>query len=523
MLTKNSSIRSSTRILGLVAILFLPLTILIPAPPASAVGSLSVHMGETLTFNSSQAISPSNLLLYSTDCTSDGYSMQITPVGGSDVLFETTQYFETEHCLNQPSQWLDVFKWDKTSCTVSIEPCLTMPYGNPMASAGEYEIRFVLYLAQTPPATLENTFSVSVLPSYFYTFKNVSEEIYPFKDGISDNVEGSMDFWNETGQWLLDTPKAKIGLKQGSKTLATTFVSENGSFSFSTKKPVKGKLDIVVLSIPNPAGGKKWVSVGKSVHAVTRETKISSFNLSSPSEVYPSKDGYLDSAKISVSSDMTSGKRGSLSGSVKIVKGSTVVKTFPISKVGNQSVTWDGKIGGQIVPGSYVIVASAKGPEGGTIQKTKGIKVSPKKLAYQTLSKTYGAYEAADESQGDSYEPLERYGSTGARFYSSGDGDIMLVKLSVPVNPATVKWRIRFNDWETYDGFFLYNPCRTSDCAASFISGNQQGFARYSDGTTWTPWANLTGRTANFAISSLDYASMYVQSFTVEYVTRVLK
>ena len=524
MITKVKSSQRSTKKFAALGIFSLFLAFIIPATQANAAPTLTVRQAQTLRFDASQALSPEKLEPYSTDCSAVGYYMAVTPVGEFEPLYEAYESFETEHCLDNASHWVNVFKWDKTSCTF-VYSCVIMPHGSPMAPAGEYQISFVLELGGPDPTFIENEFPVYVLGSYFYTFKKVTKEIFPFKDGFADNVVGELDFWNENGEWLTFSPKAKIGLVQGSKTLATTYVKGDDRFSFATNSKLKGKLDVKVLSIPNPAGGKAWVPIGNAIpKVVTKETKLTSISLSAPVQVFPNKDGYLDSARISISSVMTSGKKGKITGTLKIVKGARVVKTFPISAGGTTSVTWDGKISGKIVPGSYVIVASAKGPEGVTIKKTRGIKVNSKKLTYQTVSKTYDAYVAADESQGDSYDPISRFGSSGAaRFYSSGDGDLMLVKLSVPMNSATVKWRIRFNGWQTYDGYFQYNPCRNSDCASSFVAANKKGFTSYSSGTTWTPWANIPGRTANFAISSIDWASIYIESFTVEYVTQTLK
>ncbi|NCA08383.1 MAG: hypothetical protein EBS85_06645 [Micrococcales bacterium] len=490
---------------------------------ANAADVLETRMGQTLTFKASQALSQTDWQAHSKDCSASGYSMQVLTSGTEEVVFESSETFETEHCLNQPTQWLDVFTWDQASCTTDSSVCISMPNESRLAPAGDYNIRFILLLEGATPTQLENTFSVAVLPACFYMFSDYTSEIFPHKDGYLDNVTGSLEFWNDSGEYLQNYPTAKLALKQGTKTLATTELSDDGSFSFPELEKLNGKFNIVMLSIQNPAGGKRWVSAQTTVEGSTKTTKLGSFSLSASATVFPSKDGYLDSATITTSNSLTTGKRGKISGDIKILKGNQVLKTFPLSMSGTKSVSWDGKIGGRIVEGIYSIVASAKGPEGGTIRKTTSIKVSSKKWVYKTISKTFGAYSVADESQGTSFDPIEKYGSSGARFYSSGDGDTMVVKLSIPVNSKTVKWRIRFNEWETSDGFFLYMPCRTSNCLSSFVSNISLGFSSYDSGTTWSPWASLQGGTANFSIGSTDWASLYVDSFTIEYVTKLLK
>jgi hypothetical protein len=491
--------------------------------PAQASGSLTVQMGKTLTFTAAQALSPSQLSTYSSSCNATGYSMQIAATGSAEILFEAYGTFETEHCLNQASHWVDVFRWENTACTSNVTACLGMPSNTLMASAGEYEITFELAMAGQSPTLLTNVIPLTVLPSFFYKFSEKNSEVFPYKDKIRDSVVGSMEFWNETGIYLQEFPKAKLALKQGKKLIASTYLELDGSFVFELSKPIKGEYEVSVSSIPNPPGGKKWVLAGPNLQVVTRETKISNLSLSAPKEVFPSKDGYLDTASISVSSALTTGKRGKLTGKITILNGTKVVKTFPLSMSGATSLKWDGKVSGRIVPGAYKIVANVKGPEGGTIRKEAVVKVSAKKLVSTTISKTYGAYAAADEDQGDSYEPIERYGSSGARFYSSGDGDFMVVKLSLPINSKTTKWRIRFNNWETGNGIFRYTPCRTSNCLTSYVSTNNLWFTQYDSGSSWSPWANLPGNVANFSIVSTSYASLYVESFTIEYVTTVLK
>jgi hypothetical protein len=487
----------------------LTLTSLGPVTPANAASDLTVQMGNTLKFTVAHALSAENFSEYANDCSALGYSMQVTALDNPEVLFERTRTFETEHCLNKPSHWQKVFVWDKTQCTVEAMSCVLMPNDKTIAGAGQYAITFRLDLGGENYTQIENTFSVQVLPSYFYMFSEYSSKIFPHVDGYMDHAEGYLQFWNESGEILNNFPSAKVGLKQGTKVLATDMVGDDGFFSLKPKKAPKGKLEIVMLTIPNPAGGRKWVSVSATPTVSTAETKISGLNLDAPGQVFPEKDNYLDKAVISVSSNL---------------KGSQVVKTFPIAKSGAKSVTWDGKTNGKIVPGTYTIVATAAGPTGGTMKKSATIKVSPQKMVYKTLSKTYTAYVAADESQGDSYAPISRWGSDGAaRFYSSGDPDLMLVKLSVPTHSSTVKWRIKFNNWSTTSGFMLYRPCKTANCLESALSNNTLAFNEWDEGSTWTPWAAIPGKTANFSIASLEWGSIVVDSFTVEYVTRVLK
>jgi hypothetical protein len=99
--------------------------------------------------------------------------------------------------------------------------------------------------------------------------------------------------------------------------------------------------------------------------------------------VYPSKDGYKDSTRITVDIQSSLGGEKNLSltrgSKVSVTKGSRVVKSWTITSSGTESFTWDGKDRGRVVPGKYRIVVQANGPEGSKTASAN-ISVSSKKL-----------------------------------------------------------------------------------------------------------------------------------------------
>jgi hypothetical protein len=485
----------------------------------AALGPTQAIMGEDFTIPVSYLLSSADKTAYANDCTASSLSLKISSLTGESV-FEKYDSFSTEHCFSKKTQWSENLLWEKTSCFSSSETCILFPNDKLIAAPGQYDVEVNIEVGFETPITLTNIFTITVLPSYFYFIEVNSDSVFPYKDGYADNVEGSIAAFNENGE-ALDAPISKVGVKQGNKLLAHSSSDVSGFFSIKIPQTAKSDLEVVIVSMPNAVGGRKWILLNQADRVYVKSTKIKSVNLDVPEEIYPSKDGFKDTATISYGATVTTGKKSSLVGKMSISNGSKIIKKITFGATGSKKFVWDGKVNGEVIPGRYYISVSATGPEGGTITKKKSISVSKKKMVTSTISKTYGAYSAADESQGDSFLPIQRWGSQGARFYSSGDPDFMLVKLSVPINSSTVKWRIRFNDVLS-TGSFVYYPCRTSNCLSSYISTNYLVFTEDS-GDAWTPWARLSGNYANFEIASTDWGSLVVDSFTVEYVVQTLK
>ena len=78
-------------------------------------------------------------------------------------------------------------------------------------------------------------------------------------------------------------------------------------------------------------------------------------------------------------------------GSLKITRLGKVVKTWALTSSDAESLTWDGKVSGKVVPGTYTVTASVKGPEGSSHSATTTVKVDSGKLVTKTRTITYKA------------------------------------------------------------------------------------------------------------------------------------
>ena len=486
----------------------------------AAANSTEVSMGEDYSFSIAKAIGSGNFSNNSSNCSATSFSMTVTSET-SEEIFARSDNFLTEKCISQPSDWTDILVWNQTQCEVNFESCILFE-DNYLAAPGTYTLNFNLGIGFDVADNLSNSFNFQVLPTYLYKMVSDDSKIYPHKDGFKDSVTGYVSFWNENGE-TISISGAEVGLKSGTKVFQSGAVKSTGEFKVTPRADLLGAFTLVASKLPRAAGGRKWVRLGEAPEIKLYATQVTDAILTVPAEIYPQKDNYLDLGYIGFKAISNSDSKVNVNGTVVIKRGNVTVKTFKLTKSGYTQFTWDGRDNGAIVSGYYSVLAKVTGPQGGSKTSKGTIKIVNKKWVTRTLSATYDAYSAADESQGDSFNPISSM-SSGAWFYSSGSGDLMLVKLSVPINSSTVKWRIRFNSWSTTGATFTYYPCKNSDCLSSYVGNLSKSFPDYSeDSGTWTKWAFIPGRVANFSIASVDYGSMLVDSFTVEYVIRQLK
>jgi hypothetical protein len=478
----------------------------------------TVNQGESIEFTLAQMMGSNNFNTYSKDCTPSSYSFSIKNVELLTVEYKS-QAFNTEQCISSTTAWKGLLGWDTKECDIA---CINVN-GVDIANAGTYTVEFNITLGVFADVQLSNTFKIDVLPAQFYSITPDSLKIYPYSDDYLDQVAGTIVFWDGEGMQI-EPPKTTIGYFEGTKKLSQGTVQPDNTFGISVPAAKTGAGVLKVVSIENGVGGRKWVDLGENQTIKLLPTVLTSLSFSVTNQIYPNKDGYLDTGYIGITAKSNSDSQVLITGEIKVTKNGRLIKSYKLSHSKYSQFTWDGKDNGRVVAGTYLISASAKGPQGNAVKSSTSIKVGTQKWQTTTITKTYGAYTAADESQGDSYDPIDTYGSQGVRLYSSGEGDTMIVKLSLPINPNTVKWRISFNDWETTDGFFLYNPCTSSDCLSDYVDSLSLGFSSYDSGSsTWTKWAYIPGSVANFSIGSNDWASIYIDSFTIQYETKVFK
>jgi hypothetical protein len=108
------------------------------------------------------------------------------------------------------------------------------------------------------------------------------------------------------------------------------------------------------------------------------------------STVYPSKDGYRDTVRFSVTPVLLNPGPFHYTGSIVIKKGTKVVKAFSYSGSTSSSVVWNGRVGTKLKSGTYSVAATMTG-RGVTAHASTSVVVSGKKLHLRKKSVSVAA------------------------------------------------------------------------------------------------------------------------------------
>lgn len=408
----------------------------------------------------------------------------------------------------------------KTNCQASASQCI-WALNSWYALGGHYKMTISLETDYTEPDSTE--VPVAVQAANLISLTSKQSIIYPFKDNYRDGISGRIKGVTPNG-FPLKTRGITVTASINGKVVGTTKSATSGNFNLVVPPDASGNLTLDSGILHKKTYGVPSTLVSKTPVVSAKKTSITSIKLSAPAIVYPSKDGFQDSATIGIRTFTSVGKAVKSSGKLTVTQGKKIILSKKFKGSPYKSFTWNGKVNGQIVPGKYLVTTTIKGGQGQPLTAKRNISVSPKKLKTVTVNETYGAYNSFYDDQGDSYDPVSHDGQYGARFYSSGDPDTMLLTIAVPKSPSAKKWRISFNNYSAY-GFFTADPCSSEDCLSDHLSVGSTTFTDGDSGTKWTPWtyAGQGSDTAYFMIGSTDWASLYVDTFTIQYSKTVLR
>lgn len=196
---------------------------------------------------------------------------------------------------------------------------------------------------------------------------------------------------DETG--MLVPFSGKVVTKVGGKSVTQKLQSSSGS-------AVSTNIDGSALTIGKAAvvaivTGSGVSKTSRSLSLLVRDVSVQKVKVArSVATVYPVKDGYVDSVKLSVSASTSTGKSVAATGSVKITRAGKTVKSWNLKSSKPWSATWNGRVGSKVVPGTYKVAVALKGPQGATKTTSATIKVVGDKLVTKTTSKTISAASA---------------------------------------------------------------------------------------------------------------------------------
>jgi hypothetical protein len=121
-------------------------------------------------------------------------------------------------------------------------------------------------------------------------------------------------------------------------------------------------------------------------HAVTAPVRVQA----STATFYPHADGYQDSVSIYVGALATPGD--DVAGTLRIMRGSTVVKSWALTEPERHTIVWDGRVSGKPVYGTFTLVVDAVRSDGTIVSGTGSVVASQKKLVAKTWTTTKSAF-----------------------------------------------------------------------------------------------------------------------------------
>lgn len=279
--------------------------------------------------------------------------------------------------------------------------------------------------------------------------------------------------------------------------------------------------------------GNGKTATSDSVSLLVRKTAVASVKIArSESVVYPTKDGYKDSSKISVSWKSTTGSAIPVTGVVKIInsKGKTV-KSWGLSTTKPWSGTWNGKVGTTAVYGTYTVKAAIKGPEGSTLAASTTITVKKGKLVERSVKTTVKAdtvlTEYVDLGDLDYNVCYEDYFAAGDIFCNGNDSidGLSLFAMSTRSVPTAVV------DAQKYGGAKVRITAKVSHVYGDVAWGYARQGAETSKSTlvaatgNSTPgWLSLPATTKKLEVflGLGEYSFVGIGTFTIDYRYKVL-
>ena len=194
--------------------------------------------------------------------------------------------------------------------------------------------------------------------------------------------------WDETGEVVpfAGTVTATVGGKIATAAVA----SADGSNATATISgtALKAGTGPVVASVHAVGSSTNYESDPVDLDVVS--TGVTSVSLArSAASVYPHKDSYRDTVSFTVKAPTTTGTSLAATGTVKITRKCKTIKTWTLTSSATKKLTWDGKVKGKIVPGTYTVKVTIKGPEGPTKTASTTVKVDSGKLKTKTKTLTY--------------------------------------------------------------------------------------------------------------------------------------
>ncbi|KQX07987.1 MULTISPECIES: hypothetical protein [unclassified Leifsonia] len=358
-------------------------------------------------------------------------------------------------------------------------------------------------------------------------FSASAKTFYPYKDGRYDSFVGSVSAKDETGTALPITGSVVALSGTTKKIVAITKTTGTAKTTVSVAGLPLGSGSLYA-SVRGPAGAAK---VSSSVKATFSSTQITSVAVAkSLSTVYPAKDGYKDTVSITTNAQASPTGTLAVTGTVKVTLNGKTITSWNLTKSSTTKFTWNGLNNKKVVPGTYTITVSEKGPQGATKSASTTVKVSAKKLVTTITSKwvtantvipSYWRYDSSDSGFCE-YNKFEAVRCVGYDSYYNPNGYSIISGGSVGVPSAVRASRV----------YWTPQVRITADIASLQGSGEwAYGFGdsfkigSTAKGVRSLGWLGMSGNPAEIEVQVgiNEYTDQVINRFRVEYQYKVLK
>lgn len=219
------------------------------------------------------------------------------------------------------------------------------------------------------------TFAVGSGAAVHVAVRPAERTLYPYRDGLLDTAAITVVAKDETGAVVPVTGSIRI---DAGRAHVTRSLGRAGAAVLPITSLPLGPA-VVHATVTGPTGPKAvrtttitLAPTGVGRLAVTR----------SSGTVEPVVDGRLDSVVLTTTGTASAGSPARVSGTLTVAKGRTVAARWSVRDGRKRSFTWNGRVGGRIVPGTYRATLTLKGPQGAARTTSTTLRVSTSHLPY---------------------------------------------------------------------------------------------------------------------------------------------
>lgn len=223
--------------------------------------------------------------------------------------------------------------------------------------------------------TRSGTFAVGTGHAVHVAVRPAVRVLYPYRDKVLDSAAITVAVQDETGGVI--PVRGTVRIDAGRKHVTRTLAKSGTATLPITSLPLGAAT--VTATVTGPAGTKAVRRTGITL----APTGVGTLRIARSSDtVQPVVDGLLDSVVLTTTGTASAGSPAKVSGTLTVSKGTIVAARYPVPNGTQHAFTWDGRVNGVVVSGTYVVTLALKGPQGLVKTLTKKLVVTKAHLPY---------------------------------------------------------------------------------------------------------------------------------------------